>query len=378
MVADELYADGYKNLSEVNITLDKRMNIFCGNNAQGKTNLIEAVWLCSGCRSFRGSREKEFIGFTKDFADVRMKFTNEIRQQEIRFAAKKGSVKDKNVTLNGVKLPVMSKLFGSFQCVVFTPDDLNLSKGSPDNRRSFIDLSISQIKSSYVSALSTYNNVLSQRNAFLKNYLKNGSSDLSMIEIWDEQLAKAGAYISVLRNTYCNKLNVYTESLYNSIASGIENLKLYYQSTIFSDLNGKTEYEGELKQIYMDKLKRTLNDDIRAGFTTAGVHRDDVITEIDGQPARYLGSQGQSRSIAIVMKLAQAEILKSEKGEYPVMLLDDVMSELDEGRQRFILNSIENMQVLITCCDKRFISEMTGGKVFMVEKGTVRDERQGV
>ena len=340
MIVNEVYADGYKNLSDINITLDKRMNIFCGDNAQGKTNLIEAVWLCSGCRSFRGSREKEFIGFTKDFADVRMKFTDSVRQQEIRFAAKKGSIKDKLVTLNGVKLPVMSKLFGSFQCVVFTPDDLNLSKGSPDNRRNFADLAISQIKSSYVSALSTYNNVLMQRNAFLKSYLKNGGGDRSSIEIWDEQLAKAGAYISVLRNTYCNKLNYYTGSLYNLIANGKEQLNLYYQSTVFKDLEGKKEYEGELKEIYLEKLRKSLGDDLRAGFTTVGVHRDDIITEIDGQPARYLGSQGQSRSVAIVMKLAQAEILKSERNEYPVMLLDDVMSELDAGRQRYILNSI--------------------------------------
>ena len=375
MIINEVFADGYKNLSDINITLDKRMNIFCGDNAQGKTNLIEAVWLCSGCRSFRGSREKEFIGFTKDFADVRMKFTDSVRQQEIRFAAKKGSVKDKLVTLNGVKLPVMSKLFGSFQCVVFTPDDLNLSKGSPDNRRNFVDLAISQIKKSYVSALSTYNNVLIQRNAFLKNYLKSGSTDHSSIEIWDEQLAKAGAYISVLRNTYCNKLQYYTNSLYNSITNGKEQLNLYYQSTIYKDLEGKKEYEGELKEIYLEKLRKSLNDDIRAGFTTVGVHRDDIITEINGQPARYLGSQGQSRSIAIVMKLAQAEILKSESGEYPVMLLDDVMSELDAGRQRFILNSIENMQVLITCCDERFISEMTGGKVFILENGRIKSEK---
>ena len=376
MIIDELYADGYKNLSEVNITLDKRMNIFCGDNAQGKTNLIEAVWLCSGCRSFRGSREKEFIGFTKDFADVRMKFTDSVRQQEIRFAAKKGSVKDKTVTLNGVKLPVMSKLFGSFQCVVFTPDDLNLSKGSPDNRRLFADMAISQIKMSYVSALNTYNNVLSQRNAFLKNCSKF-NPDLSLIEVWDEQLAKAGAYISVLRNTYCNKLNSYTESLYNSIANGKEQLKLYYQSTVYKQLDGMTEIDGELKEIYLERLKKSLDDDLRAGFTTVGVHRDDIIAEIDGQPARYLGSQGQSRSVAIVMKLAQAEILKSERNEYPVMLLDDVMSELDAGRQRFILNSIENMQVLITCCDERFISEMTGGKVFILEKGRIKAENKG-
>jgi DNA replication and repair protein RecF len=370
LIINEVYADGYKNLQEVNISLDSRMNIFCGDNAQGKTNLIEAVWLCSGCRSFRGSREKEFIGFTKDYADVRMKFTDSQRTQEIRFAAKKGSVKDKTVTLNGVKLPLMSKLFGSFKCVVFTPDDLNLTKGSPDNRRGFIDLAISQIKGSYVSALNTYNNVLLQRNALLKNYGR-GIGDIDSIEIWDEQLAKAGAYISVLRNTYCNKLNIYTDSLYNTIASGKEKLNLYYQSTIFDKLDGIKDYEGELTEIYVDRLKRSINEDIRAGFTTVGVHRDDIIAEIDRQPLRYLGSQGQARSAAIVMKLAQAEILKDEKGEYPVMLLDDVMSELDGGRQGFILNSIENMQVLITCCDDRFIKEMTNGKVFYVKQGKV-------
>lgn len=373
MIINEVYADGYKNLSEINISLDKRMNIFCGNNAQGKTNLIEAVWLCSGCRSFRGSREKEFIGFTKEFADVRLKFTDSFREQEIRFAAKKGSIKDKTVTLNGVKLPLMSKLFGSFQCVVFTPDDLNLTKGSPDNRRSFIDLAVSQIKPSYVSALTSYNNILAQRNALLKNYIRNGLST-DDVEVWDNQLAKAGAYISVLRNIYCNKLNYHTDKLYNSITSGKEKLKLYYQSTIFSDLNGKKDYEGELTEIYLDKLKKSIDDDIRAGFTTRGAHRDDIVAEINGQPVRYLGSQGQARSAAIVMKLAQAEILKSEKGEYPVMLLDDVMSELDESRQRFILNSIENMQVLITCCDKRFISQLAGGKIFIIENGRIKRE----
>lgn len=374
MIINEIYADGYKNLSEVDISLHEKMNIFCGDNAQGKTNLIEAVWLCSGCRSFRGSREKEFIGFTKELADVRIKFTDSVRTQDIRFAAKKGSVKEKLVTLNGVKLPLMSKLFGSFKCVVFTPDDLNLSKGSPDNRRSFIDLSVSQIKSSYVSALNTYNNVLNQRNALLKNYLRGGG-DLSVLDVWDLQLAKAGAYISVLRNTYCNNLNLYTERLYNSIASGKEQLKLYYQSTIYNNLNGITEYEGELTDIYLDRLKKSFSEDIKTGFTTKGVHRDDLIAEIDGQPARYLGSQGQSRSAAIVMKLAQAEILKSEKGEYPVMLLDDVMSELDSSRRKFILNSIENMQVLITCCDKKAVSGMKGGRLFTLKGGKITDQK---
>lgn len=371
MIIDRIFADGYKNLSGVDIKLNEKMNIFCGDNAQGKTNLIEAVWLCSGCRSFRGSREKEFIGFDKDFADVKIIFSDEQRSQEIRFAAKKGNIKEKLITLNGVKLPVMSRLFGSFQCVVFTPDDLGIAKGSPDNRRLFIDLSVSQIKSSYLSALNTYNNVLAQRNALLKSFHKNEKGDVDSISVWDEQLAKSGAYISLIRYIYCKELDLHTKKLYGKLASGKEDLSVYYQSTVYSDFNGKTDYEGELTDIYTDMLRKNAGEDIRAGFTTAGVHRDDIVAEIDGKPARYLGSQGQSRSIAIAFKLAQAEILKQEKGEYPVMLLDDVMSELDSSRQSFILNSIENMQVLITCCDERFLSDMTGGKVFRVNKGKI-------
>ncbi len=377
MVIKNVFTDGYKNLSDIDISLDPHMNIFCGENAQGKTNLIEAIWLCSGCRSFRSTRDKDFIGFTKDFADVRLSFKDSFRSQDIRFVVKKGAVKDKLVTLNGVKLSLLSKLFGQFCCVVFTPEDLELSKGSPDNRRSFIDLSIAQIKPSYVNALNTYNNILSQRNAFLKTLYNNPSADKTMLDIWDEQLAKAGAYISVLRYIFCNNLNNYTNKLYNNITNSKEKLNLYYTSTVFKEIPEDVNANNELTDIYLARLKKNINDDIRAGFTTVGIHRDDVITEINGLSVRDFGSQGQARSVALVMKLAHAQILSAEKGDAPVMLLDDVLSELDINRQRFILNNINDMQVLITCCDEKFISEMTGGKVFHVEDGKITEEKEG-
>ncbi len=370
MVIDRITADGYKNLENISIRLDPKMNIICGENAQGKTNLIEAVWLCSGCRSFRGTRDKDFIGFTKDAAEVGMVFTDSIRQQEIKFAVKKGAVKDKLVTLNGVKLPLLSKLFGSFRCVVFTPEDLNLTKGSPDNRRSFIDLSVAQIKPSYISALNKYNNILSQRNALLKT-LSMGYGDESSLDIWDEQLAKTGAYISVLRYTFCITLNNYTKQLYNYFTNGKENLDLYYQSTIFNDLNGRTDYENGLAEEYLTRLRDSAANDIKAGFTTLGVHRDDLGAFINGLSVREFGSQGQARSAALSMKLAHAKILKAEQGEYPVMLLDDVLSELDPLRQRFVLNNIDDMQVIITCCDSKSVTEMTDGKVFEMKNGRV-------
>jgi len=368
VVIDRIKADGYKNLEDIDIELDPKMNIVYGENAQGKTNLIEAVWLCSGCRSFRGTRDKDFIGFEKDAAKVGLAFTDSERQQQIEFEVKRGSVKDKMVTLNGVKLPLLSKLFGSFRCVVFTPEDLNLIKGSPDNRRSFADLSVSQIKPSYVNALNKYNNILSQRNALLKTLSKEGGDGGDFLDVWDKQLAKAGAYISVLRYTFCITLNNYTKPLYSEITNGNESLDIYYMSTVYENLAERTDM-GELEEEYLEKLGAAYENDLRAGFTTVGVHRDDIGAYINGLSVRDFGSQGQARSAALAMKLAHARILKAEQGEYPVMLLDDVLSELDETRRRFILNNIEDMQVLLTCCDRKYASEVNGGKIFEISRG---------
>lgn len=371
MVINSLKVHGYKNLNNVNIALDPRMNIVCGENAQGKTNLIEAVWLCSGCRSFRGTRDKDFIGFDKDSAAVELKFTDSVRTQEICFSVKKGAVKEKLVTLNGIKLPLLSKLFGSFRCVVFTPEDLNLTKGSPDNRRSFTDLSIAQIKPSYINALNKYNSVLSQRNALLKSIGFGESVNKDQLDIWNEQLAESGAYISVLRNTFCTVLNSRAGSLYDNITGGKENLEIKYQSTVYEDLTGETDFKGRLTEEYKRRLDGATDSDLRAGFTTVGVHRDDLVFFVKGLPVREYGSQGQARSAALSMKLAHAQIIKEEYGEYPVMLLDDVLSELDPARQNFILNNIDDMQVVITCCDSRTVTDVKEGKVFSLENGRV-------
>lgn len=371
MIITHVCTDGYKNLSGADIYPHEKMNILWGDNAQGKTNFIEAVWLMTGCRSFRGTRDRDFIGFDKDKAMISLEFQDSFRPQKIDFEVKKSSVKDKSIALNGVKVPLLSRLFGNLKCVVFTPEDLALAKGSPDNRRSFIDLSASQLKKSFVYALNKYDGLLSQRNALIKD-IAFGRADKSMLDVWDVQLAKTGAYISVIRDTYCNNLNSYTESLYNKITDGNEILKLYYQSTIYKRLEGRTDHEGELFEIYLGKLRSGADDDIRAGYTLCGIHRDDVCAAINGLPVREFGSQGQQRSTALAMKIAQAKIIKDQTGEAPVMLLDDVLSELDTGRQRFILENIEGMQVFITCCDRRVIGN-SGGKIFSVKGGTVTE-----
>lgn len=371
MIITGIKADGYKNLDDVCIETDKALNIFCGKNAQGKTNLIEAVWLCTGCRSFRLSRDRNFIGFDKEKASVSVDFLDSERNQKIEFEISKIRPKEKNITLNGVSVPLLSRLFGKLKCVVFTPDDLSLIKGSPDNRRNFMDLSASQLKPSFVSALNKYNSLISQRNAEIKN-INFGISSAENLEIWDRQIAKTGAYISVIRNIYCMSLNSYAKKLYSEITDNSENIEIYYLSTIYKNLEDKTDYENELCDIYYQKLLNTRDDDIRIGYTVHGIHRDDLQVNINGLDAREFASQGQQRSAAVVMKIAQAEIIGDETGDTPVMLLDDILSELDDSRKKFILGSLKDIQVFITCCDESFIEkEGFKGKIFKIENGKI-------
>ena len=374
MIIKSIKTDGYKNLENVDIELDPYMNVICGENAQGKTNLIEAIWLCSGCRSFRGTRDKDFIGFDKESAKVELNFENAEREQQIYFEVKRGSVKDKYVTLNGVPQTLLSKVFGQFCCVVFTPEDLNLTKGAPEYRRTFLDLSISQVKPAYLSALKKYNYVLGHRNALLKSMSKDKCfANYKYVEVWDEQLAAFGARITEARKTYCGILNKNMSSLHEAFTEGKENINLNYKSTVYSDLYNRTYTIDEIEQEYFERLKETSEVDMRTGFTSIGTHRDDLEISINGLSVRDFGSQGQARSAALVLKFAHARFIKKELGESPVMLLDDVLSELDVTRKKFILNHVDDIQVIITCCDDKFITDMTDGKVFKMNNGRVGD-----
>lgn len=364
-------ADGFKNLKNVDIFPGEKTNIVFGENAQGKTNLIEAVWICSGVRSFRGTRDRSFICLDGERAEIELEFENSFRKQTVKIASARPAVREKNVFLNGVKLRSVSKLFGQLNCVVFTPEDLELAKGSPDNRRSFLDLCISQIKNSYAEVVEKYETVLQQRNSLLKNII-SGISSKDELEVWDMQLSKLGSYISMLRYNYAKKLNLYAAELYGKISSGREKLQLVYNSTVFDSLEGREDFSGEMAEEYLKKLRQSCQDDLRSGFTQTGVHRDDLTALLDGLNSREFGSQGQNRSVALVMKLSQAYILSGETKEEPVILLDDVLSELDQRRQDFVKSQIDGFQVFITCC-KRPERTAGGQKFFEVKNGRVRE-----
>lgn len=375
MYINSVKIDGFKNLSSIDISLDEKLNVFFGKNAQGKTNLIEAIWICSGVRSFRGTKDKDFININGEKFSIDIEFTDKLRKQRISFSSVRSNLKDKAITLNGVKLKTPSKLFGNLNCVVFTPEDLELSKGSPDNRRSFLDLSVAQIKNSYNDVVEKYENVLLQRNAQLK-LISMGKSDVSMLDVWNIQLAKLGSYISLLRYNYVKKLGFFTQNLYSRISGGKEKLDLIYSSSVFDKLENRTDYQGEMFNEYLKLLMANIDSDIRSGFTQVGVHRDDLISMINGMNAREFASQGQHRSIALILKLAQAYILAEEREDAPVILLDDILSELDKSRQNFVLSQINGMQVFITCCDRSVTfdfddKKIPKGNLFFVNEGKI-------
>lgn len=365
----KLCVNGFKNLKNIDISPHSSLNVFCGDNAQGKTNLVEAVWLCSGVKSFRGTKDRGMIDIDGDIMNIELHFKDKSREQIIKYNMAKPYVKEKSCFLNGVKLKAPSKLFGNLECVIFTPEDLELSKGSPEKRRQFMDLSVSQIKTSYNSVVSKYEQLVEQRNMLLKN-ISYGKSNAEELEVWDIQLAQMGAYISLLRYNYTKKLNIFTSRLYDEISGGKEKLDLKYSSTVFEKLEGRTDYKTDLAVEYLKCLEKNRSEDIRAGFTLKGVHRDDLTAFINDLNARDFASQGQHRSLALILKLAQAYILTEETDDAPVILLDDVLSELDPSRQEFVISRIDKMQVFITCCDEN-IPLNKSGKIYRICGGEI-------
>ncbi len=369
MIIKKISCDGFKNLKGISFEPDENLNVIWGDNAQGKTNLLEAIWLCSGVSSFRGTKDRGFIAFDRDKCNISVDFQNIQRVQNISVEIFSENLKKKNITKNGVKLPFMSKLFGEMVCVIFTPEDLFLASGSPDVRRRFIDLSISQVSVSYARVVSAYERVINQRNSLLKE-IAFSNGDKNLLITYDEQLATYGAYMSYRRKMYCDALQLVASDLYKDISDGKEIFNLYYKSTIFKQ-NEYQDPEKAMKEQYFEALRKNEADDIRLGFTTVGAHRDDIELKINDLSVKEFGSQGQKRSSALVLKLAAAYIYYNQTNEAPIILLDDILSELDLKRQAFVLNKIKNMQVFITCCNKQEVGLIEKGLAINIDDGKI-------
>ena len=344
MFVKSLAFENYRNLKNTTIMPTESINVICGDNAQGKTNLLECLWLFTGGRSFRGSKDSELVAFGQNYSKISLCFNSNNRDQNIEINIKNGR---RSAVLNDVPKSYVSHIIGVFCAVVFSPDHLTLIKNGPEERRNFIDGALCQIKPSYAAALSKYKRVLNERNALLKDIPRHRELK-DTLDIWDERLAFEGALISYERAEYIKKLSNPAMQFYDGISDGKEQLLIEYKAgfKINQDMS-----RDELKAALLESLQKKQNDDIYAGFTTSGVHRDDLTIKINGYEAKNFGSQGQQRSAVLAMKLAEATVLGNEKGEKPVILLDDVLSELDPSRQDYLLNRLDGLQVFITCCE---------------------------
>jgi DNA replication and repair protein RecF len=369
--------DGFKNLQGISFAPDKKYNIIVGQNAQGKTNLLEAMWILSGCRSFRGSKEKDYICLSGSGMSSEIKILDSVREQRISFEMTKNASSPKLLKLNGVKQKGSKALFDVFKCIAFTPDDVDIIKGSPERRRSFIDMAASQLNPVFVTRVTKHSAVMNQRNALLKEIMQ-GNASADILEVWDRQAAGEGAVISYMRHEYVSKINEICGRLYRTISGGAENLELEYRSNVYKPADFENPCGEAAVSQYYKKLRENAEYDIRTGRTNSGVNRDEILIKINGVSAREFGSQGQIKSAALVMKLAQAEIFMKKNKDAPVVFLDDVMGELDESRQRFVFDIIRDMQVFLTTCNESALLPEIKGKILRISGGRITEESENV
>lgn len=360
----DLFCEGFRNLEPCEIAADPGVNVIYGDNAQGKTNLIEAVWLFTGGKSFRGSKEGELPAFGRENAKIRLRFFGEDRMQE----AELHLGQKREFILNGVEKKQASELAGAFHAVVFSPLHLKLVENGPEIRRKFMDAAISQIYPKYIDLQRRYYRAVQQRNSALRD-AKFHPEIFDLISIFENSIAGLGGRIIRYRLRYLHTLCKYAPEIYAGIAGGKENLQISYQSKA----EICSEDERQNAAALLEALSRSRENDMQTGATSVGPHRDDMDILINTRPVRAFGSQGQKRSAVLALKLAEAEVLRETTGEQPVALLDDVMSELDLSRQEYILNHIGGWQVFITCCDPGPVETLAKGKVFHMENGRISE-----
>ena len=353
MYINKIKLNNFRNYDEQEIELEPNINIFYGDNAQGKTNIIESIFISSIGKSFRTNKENELIKFNKDFSSIYIEYEKSDRQGNIRINISN----KKEIFINGVKIKKLSELLGKINTVIFTPDDINILKDGPQKRRRFLDIMIGQLRPNYVHILNMYNKTIEQRNNYLKQ-IKIENKPEEMLEIWDEKLAEYGVKIYEYRNEFIEKIKNKINNIHKKITDEKEEIKIEY----ISDCSNKENYLNILKE--RKKL------DIIKGFTTKGIHRDDFMIYINDELVNVYGSQGQNRTVILSLKISELQVIYDEIGEYPILLLDDFMSELDEKRRKNFLENIKDTQVIITCTDKLELDNIKY-KIYNVKKGEI-------
>ena len=371
MVITKICIKNFRNISEAELCFDKDLNIFVGKNAQGKTNLMEAMSVCLG-DSFRHVRFSQYIPADDPEKEVFIKLffkdDNTERENIIEYTI---SNNKQSVKYNGLKMKDAAELYGVLKYVVFVPEHLNLIKGAPEPRRAYLDaVAVMQTKT-HLKKLSRYNRGLKQRN----NILTYARPDISLSELsaqlasWNEILAGEGINVTYGRLKYFSFLKEYAAELYSRLTEGAETLDMNYCSSIFKTDSIDFSDVNVLFREYIEHLENNLDNELKLRYTVEGVHRDDVNFYINGMAARDFASQGQLRSAALALKLSEAEIIRRKNKTCPVVILDDILSELDHVRRNFVINNIENSQVFITCCNIEDLSSLKNGKTWHTENG---------
>ena len=357
MIIESIELSNYRNYEKLEIHFDKGTNILYGDNAQGKTNILEAAYMCGTTKSHRGSRDKEMIRFGENESHIRTIVQKNEKTYQIDIHLRKNG--GKGIAINKIPIKKASELFGILNIVFFSPEDLNIIKNGPAERRRFIDLELCQLDKLHLSDLSNYNKVLNQRNKLLKDIYYRQDL-IETLPMWDMQLIEYGKRIIQKRKEFLEELNEIISKIHFKISGGKENLILKYEPNI-DDI------------FFEDELLRNRNRDLKLTQTTVGPHRDDMLFSIDGIDIRKFGSQGQQRTSALSLKLSEIDLVRKSINNTPILLLDDVLSELESNRQNYLLNSITDIQTIITCTGlEEFVKNRFHiNKIFQVVKGEV-------
>ena len=353
MYINKIKLHNFRNYEDQEIEFNKNINVVYGDNAQGKTNILESIFLCSFGKSFRTTKEKELIRFGQDHLTVEVEYQKKDRNGKVKVDISS----KKQISVNGIKIKRLSEVLGNINIVIFTPEDINILRDGPVNRRRFLDMMIGQLRPNYVYNLNLYLKTLEQRNNYLKQ-IKEENKSQDLLDIWDEKLAEYGEIIYRYRVDYVDKIIKKINDIHSKITDQNEELTIEY----VSNCENKDNYLGLIKE------RRKL--DIIKGFTTKGVHRDDFMIYINNKEVNVYGSQGQNRTAVLSLKLAELNVIYDEIGEYPILLLDDFMSELDEKRRKNFLENIKDTQVIITGTDKIEIQNVDYN-LYHIKKGEI-------
>lgn len=356
MFVKKLKLSSFRNYKSEEFDFLPATNILYGNNAQGKTNALEALYLFSIGKSFRTQQDRELINFDESFTRLCVEFDDKSRTNEIEIVIRRD--RKKQIKINDVPISKMGDLIGKFCVILFSPDELNLTKGSPNARRRFLDIALSQMRPKYYHILRRYNKVLEQRNNLIKK-LKFSPDNTSRetLFVWNEKLAEYGMTIIEYRKKFVEKLYEFSKQIHFEISG--ENFEIKYKTAF------------ETKEEFKEKLDSSTDKEIEQGFTLYGPHRDDLDIYTEGKDIKTYGSQGQHRSAVLALKLAQADMIYEDMGEYPVLLLDDIMSELDSIRRAYLVGKIKNKQVIITCTDADEVGLVNDANLIHIENGKI-------